>query len=106
MSLTPRKRAKILSLYARSRTVRDIARTVGVATSTVSRAVRQAGLARDPKPAGDSAKESAAKVEWRLSLPPSLAAAADRARGHLSRSAYLCAVLARTLGAEDRREGP
>lgn len=102
MSLTPKQRAEILRRYRDSRrpSLRAIAAALRVPTSTVSRVVRAAGVERRNNPDPDE------KVEWRCRIPRLLSDAADRARGTLSRRAYLVAVLTRALDAEARREGP
>lgn len=45
-------------------------------------------------------------VRWTAPVPRDLSAAADAARGPLTRAAYFVAVLTRALDAEARREGP
>lgn len=103
MSLTPKQRAEILRLYRDSRrpALRAIAKRLGVPTSTISRVVRAAGVERR-RPT----QTPGAKTEWRCLVPRLLSEAADRARGTLSRAAYLTALLRRTLDAEARQEGP
>lgn len=94
------KRAEILRRLRRGQAVRAICAALRCSASTVAAVAKAHGLRRKEDLGGEH------PVKWITRLPDSLSKAADKARGRLSRSAYLCAVLTRTLDAEERREGP